>query len=267
MLAAGLELGLRQRAQEDGVGHQLARFGQRLQERQVAVVAAAAQELAGLELADVGDQLVHQHHARRVGREQRREHVLARRGAGGVGRLDGRERFLAAELPGELAPQGADAGRAVLPGLSGGVGVAVEDRDPRLRHVEQPGLVEQGRDAGEVAQGAAAGGEVVDGEQGVGLAAAEGGLQLDHRLAARAVQALRHLDEQQAHALGDEGALEEGGGVLVLARRLAGAHGGDVGGELRLQEGAFEHVGMGNGDLSPRLHGLSLQFVLGPPIS
>ena len=143
----------------------------------------------------------------------------------------------------------------MLPRLAGGVGGAVQHRDAGLRHIHQPGLIEQRRDAGQVAQRALARGQVIDRQHGVRLAAAEGGLQLDDRLAALAVEPLRHLGEQQAHALGDEGALEKCRGVLVFRGRLAGAHGGDVGGKLGLLERAFQHVGMGNDDFSPRFHG------------
>ena len=82
--------------------------------------------------------------------------------------------------------------------------------------------------------------QVIDGQHGVRLAAAERGLQLDDRLAALAAQPLGDLREQQPHAFGDEGPLEERGRVLVLGSRLAGADGGDVGRELRLLECALQ---------------------------
>ena len=65
---------------------------------------------------------------------------------------------------------------------------------------------------------------------------------------------LGDLREQQPHALGDEGALEERLRVLVLGRCLARVHGGDVRGELGLLERAFQHVAMRNSDFSPRFH-------------
>ena len=51
-------------------------------------------------------------------------------------------------------------------------------------------------------------------------------------------------------------------GILVLAACLAGVHGGDVGGELGLLEGPFQHVRVGNGDFSPGLHEASA--LIGP---
>ena len=60
------------------------------------------------------------------------------------------KRFVAAELPGQLAPKGLDGLLAVLPRLAGRVGGAVEHGDARLWHVHQPGLIEERRDAGEV---------------------------------------------------------------------------------------------------------------------
>ena len=76
------------------------------------------------------------------------------------------------------------------------MGGAVQHRDPRLRHIHQTGLIEQRRDAREVGQRAFARGQVIDGQHRVRLAAAEGGLELDDRLAALAVEPLRHLGEQ-----------------------------------------------------------------------
>ncbi len=87
--------------------------------------------------------------------------------------------------------------------------------------------------------GALARGQVIDRQHRVRLAAAEGGLELNDRLAALAVQPLRDLRQQQAHALGDEGALKEGDGVLVFRRRLARLHRRDVGSELGLLERAL----------------------------
>ena len=77
-LAAGLDLGLGQRAQEHGRGDELDGLGEGLHERQVAVEGAARQRRALRELPHVGDELVDQDDARRVRLEQRLEHVLAR---------------------------------------------------------------------------------------------------------------------------------------------------------------------------------------------
>ena len=93
---------------------------------------------------------------------------------------------------------------------------------------------------------------MIDGKHGVRLAAAERGLKLDNRVAALAVEATGNGCEQQAHSLGDEGALEECRRVLILPRGLAGVNRRDVGGELGLLERTFEHVRVRDGDFSPR---------------
>jgi hypothetical protein len=84
------------------------------------------------------------------------------------------------------------------------------------------------------------------------LAAAERGLELDNRLASLAVKPLRHLYEQEPHALGDKGPLEKRGGVLVFMGCLARSDSRDVSRKLGLLERAFEHVGMRDGDFAPR---------------
>ena len=92
-----------------------------------------------------------------------------------------------------------------------------------------------------------------DRQHGVGLAATEGGLQLDDRVAAIAGQALGHRREQGAHALGDEGALEEQHRVLVLRRGGAVMDTGDVGRELGTNEGAPMDILVRDGDFAPGL--------------
>jgi hypothetical protein len=93
----------------------------------------------------------------------------------------------------------------------------------------------------------------------VGLAAAERGLELHHRVAAAPAQALEHTVEQQRHALGDVGALEEQRRVLVLGRRRAGDDLGQVGRELGLQQVALKHVTMRDDDFTPgfQVHGFA----------
>ncbi|WP_287106665.1 hypothetical protein [Mesorhizobium sp.] len=86
------------------------------------------------------------------------------------------------------------------------------------------------------------------------LATAESCLKLHDRLTAPASEALRNLRQQKRHALGDEGAVEERAGILILAAGFAGANCRDVGGELRLLERAFKHVLMGYSHFSPRFH-------------
>ena len=85
--------------------------------------------MAVLKLADIGDELVDEDYARGVGGEERLKDFFAGGGAGGVGFLDERKGFLAAELPGQFAPEGADELLAVLPRLARGVSVAIENGD------------------------------------------------------------------------------------------------------------------------------------------
>lgn len=132
-----------------------------------------------------------------------------------------------------------------------GVGGAVQHGDLCLRHIQQFCVIEQGRDADKFTQRTFARGQVIHREQRVRLAASEGGLQLNNRLAALAIESLRHLGEQSPHALSDKGTLEKRLRVAILRGRLAGAHGGNVGGELRLLERAIEHVRMGHDDFTP----------------
>jgi hypothetical protein len=70
---------------------------------------------------------------------------------------------------------------------------AIQHRDLCLRHIHQPCLIKQCRDSGEVAQRALARGQMIHCQQCVRLATTEGSLQLDDRLAAIAIQPLRHL--------------------------------------------------------------------------
>ena len=76
--------------------------------------------------------------------------------------------------------------------------------------------------------------QVVNGQHRVRLAAAESGLELDHRVAAFATEPLDHRVQQQPHAFGDEGTPEEQRRVLVSAFR-ARMHARQVGGEFSLQ--------------------------------
>ena len=114
------------------------------------------------------------------------------------------------------------------------------------RPVLGQGLVDAGK-AGRVR------GEVVEGDQAVGLAAPESGLELHHRVAALPGQAPGGGADQVAQPLGDEGALEEASRVAVLLGRLAFHHLAEVGGELGLGEAALPHVAVRNGHLPPRL--------------
>ena len=78
-------------------------------------------------------------------------------------------------------------------------------------------------------------------------------MQLNHRVAAPARQPLGHTLQQQAHALGDEGAGKKLLGIPVLRLRSASLHLRDVSREFALLESAFQHVLVGVGDFAPGL--------------
>ena len=83
---------------------------------------------------------------------------------------------------------------------------------------------------------------VIERQHRVGLAAAEVGLQLDDRIAARARQPLGGADQQVAQAVGQIGAAEEFARIAVLGRRAAVVHLGEIGRELGLLEFAGRNV-------------------------
>ena len=94
---------------------------------------------------------------------------------------------------------------------------------------------------------------MVERQHRVGLAAAEVGLELHHRVAALAREALHAAHEQALQALGEVGAAEELLRLLVLVRALAQVHLPEVGRELRLLVAAARHVGVRRDDLAPGL--------------
>ncbi|WP_254661891.1 hypothetical protein [Burkholderia sp. CCA53] len=83
------------------------------------------------------------------------------------------------------------------------------------------------------------------------MPAAECGLKLDDRIAAFAGQALDHRVQQQAHALGNEGALEEQHRVLVLLVAVRACTRDRSAAKLGLLELALPHIGMRLCDLAP----------------
>ena len=83
---------------------------------------------------------------------------------------------------------------------------------------------------------------MVEREHAVRLAAAEGGLELDHGLAVKAGHTAQRLHEQALHALGHIRAPEELHGVAVLERPLATRHLRQVGGELGVAVAALRNV-------------------------
>ena len=254
-LPPSLHLGLGQRRQNHGIGDKLARLGQGLDKRQIAVEGAPAQPLAVRKLPHIGDQFVDQHHTGSVARQQIGQNLFARRRARAVGVFDLLKPLFAAKLPGQLAPECMDALSSVLPRLARRIGMAVEHRNASPRDVHQGGLVEQRGNAFQVGEGAVARGKVIDRHHAVRLAAAKGGLQLNDRLAAHTVQPLHHLNQQQTHALRNKGALKKCGRLLVLARGSAQVDSRQIGGKLSLLKGAFEHIGVGYDHFTPGFHG------------
>ena len=188
---------------------ELGRLGQRLGEGELGLEAAGRQVALIVELAGVGHPLVDQDQARPVLVEQLAQHVA------GVGRLlvvglDARVGLLAAELPGQLAPQRADHGAVGLgDGIAGRDLVADQHDALRLgqRSSRPPRPAPRRRPAS--SPGAAPGEQVVERQHRVGLAAAEVGLELHDRVAALAGEALHGADQQALQALGEVGAAEE----------------------------------------------------------
>jgi hypothetical protein len=93
---------------------------------------------------------------------------------------------------------------------------------------------------------------VVRGEQRVGLAAAELGLQAVHRSRGRIpVEAGGELGEESEKALGEVGLLAEADRVEIVGGSPTPVDQAQVGGEERLVEAAIGDVGAGLGDLPP----------------
>ncbi len=173
---------------------QLGRLSQGLGKREVGLEVAAGQLGRVVKLAGVGHPLVDEDEARAVVVHQFAQHVAGAGGSLVVGAqaIIGRP---AAQLPGQFAPQGVD-DRAV--GLdrriAGGDAVADQDDATHVRQLVDARLFHDGVDAQQFA-GDRAGEEVVEGQHGVGFAAAEVGLELDDGIAAHAGQPPRAADE------------------------------------------------------------------------
>ena len=94
--------------------------------------------------------------------------------------------------------------------------------------------------------------QVVEGNEAVGLAAAEVGLKLDDGIAPSPGKPTSSPDEQIPQPLSDVGAGEELLWILILRLSVALEHLEQVGGELGLLEVPLGHIGMGRDDFSPR---------------
>src|SRR5690606_39187134 len=139
-------------------------------------------------------------------------------------RADPLVRLRPAELPGQFAPEGPDHGPIGFgDGVAGRDLVPDEDDTPHRGKLRRPRLLEHAVDPEEFG-GWDAGEEVVEGEHRVRLPAAEVGLELDDRVAARPRQSPDRADEELPKTLGQEGATVELRRVTVLRRALAQVH-------------------------------------------
>ena len=211
-----------------------------------------------MELAGVGDILVDEDQGGAVVCQQLAEGVA---GVGGVlvvgaHALEGGARLARAaggmaELPGKLAPQRAHLGAVGLGDwVAGRDAVADEDDAVDAWEFVHFRRLHDVIDAVQLA-GLRAGKEVVEGEHGVRLAAAEVGLQLDDGLAALAIQAQQSICQQASQTLGQVGAAEELGRVAVFGGTLAEMDLPEVGGEFGLLVVAAGDVGVGVDYVAP----------------
>ena len=101
--------------------------------------------------------------------------------------------------------------------------------------------------------GGCAGEQVVQRQHRVGLAAAEVGLQLHHRVAAPPAEPLHGADQHLPQARGQVGATEKLRRVAILVGSLAEEHLPQIGGELRLLIAPAGHVLMRRHHVAPCL--------------
>ena len=201
-LAANLDLRSRKRGHEQGAGAGLDRLGQGLDETEIGVEGTGRQAVDLVDLAQIGDPLVDQDQARRTLRKDRFEEVRPGSDALGVVVGDHVEGCGAAQLPGHFAPGCANLAAAFLnahvlrPAPRADHNRAVDV----LRHrcaVLRKQLIE----TGQVPRRRSAC-HVVERQHGMGFAAAEVGLKLDHRVAAGAGESLGRADQKRAEAVG-----------------------------------------------------------------
>ena len=103
---------------------------------------------------------------------------------------------------------------------------------------------------------------MIQGQHRVGLAAAEVGLQLDHRVGGLAVEPKQGDAQQILEATRDVSAAEELGRVGVFRAALALAHLVEVGGELSLLIPPVDHI-LVRGNHIPPGHEPCLDLVFG----
>ena len=190
-------------------------LGEGLGKSELCVEVAGGQVAFVVELACVAHPLVDQDQARAVLGEDLAERVAGVRRVPIVG-LDPGVGVPASELPRQLAPQRVDTGPVVLHRRGAGRNLGADEYSPACRwHGRPSSPLEDGVDAGEVAR-LRSREQVVEGEHRVGLAASEVGLELDHRVAAFAVQAPHGAGQHALEAVGQVGPSEELDRIPVL---------------------------------------------------
>ena len=227
-------------------------FRKRLRKRELGFEIAAGQVVLVVELARIRDPFVDQHDAWAVCVEQFAEPIP---GIGGVFVVgpDAFVGFLAAQLPGQFAPQRAHHGSVSFRvRVAGGYFVAYQHDALRFGQVREAGFSQQVVHAREF-PGSRAGEQVVQRQHGVRFAAAEVGLELHHRIAVALRDALYGLRKQARQAFGKEGAAEEFLRVAVLVRAFAKMGLPQVGGEFRLLVSPARHILVRRYDFSPWL--------------
>ena len=182
----------------------------------------------------------HKHLGQRLGPRRR---VLGRGAEGGCPRVAGK-------LARQVDPRR-------LPPLCGVPGVAHEDADPGGRSFGHARLAQQPQDPGQPGRAGPGPGQVVEGGQGMRLAAAELGNQGQHRgrVLGPSGQASQHHAGMIRQGPGEAGAREELRRVPVVRRRSPGHHLFQRNGELvRAERPAFADLLAGSDDLVPGVH-------------
>ena len=158
------------------------------------------------------------------------------------------KQLILAQLLGQFAPWG-----LATKGVSSS---AHKGRHPCLGHRTHPGLCEYGRDRLQTRQSIAVSQQVVKRNQAVGLAPAEGRLNLNDRLAPPLARKARQNSRQQVdQAPRGIGLGEKGLGVPVLQGTPVGDHIGQVCRKHRLIEPAHPRLRAGHNHFTPRFHG------------
>ena len=255
-VAAQFHVAFRQGDHQYHIGRAADRLAEGLQESiEVALVRAR-------HIADVRHQFVHQNEGWADRAEQIVELRAARGRAFACGPPDDLIRLLSAQLIRHLAPKRV----ARVPAWRGsrirGREVrAIQNRDRSLGDVtrSQSRFCDEGRDfpaalRGVVEQGVRAVDQVVQGDEAVGLAPAEPGLGLNHRVSAIAAEPLERVHEQGANAGGDVRLPEEVDRVAILRGQGAPVmHLLEIRGKFGFLERAQSHVRTRGHDVSPGL--------------